>query len=182
MTLPATIEELATLLAEEERVEVRIREAQASLSTLKKKISESLVPRHVAIKEEEAWMPEKLMREEQSYEHLSKALFEIKNQIAKEIRAVEQRVVRAYADELKQTFLDKRVMLSECLAAIDKKILGCRLDSEQFDRIRSNLSTVHEMLSRLGEESLPIPDPLPTMDLGDLFAGRIDHLRSRGQL
>jgi hypothetical protein len=39
-----------------------------------------------------------------------------------------------------------------------------------------------EKLSQLGAESLPLPDGLPTLDLGEIVRERIEHLRSQGKI
>jgi len=178
----ATIEELAKLLAEEERVEEKIRETQTSLGDIKKRISESLVHRYVAMTEEKIAMPEDLMKEEQSYERLLQALLDMKHEIAKQIRPVEEQIVQANVDYLKQTFDREKNRLGECLGEIDQKILGCRLHLEEYERTCSQLNTLNERLTRMGAESLPLPDSLPTTDLGDIIRGRLEHLKSQGRI
>ena len=44
------------------------------------------------------------MREEQSYERLLQALQDMKNEIAKQIRPVEEQIVQANVEHLRQTF------------------------------------------------------------------------------
>jgi hypothetical protein len=53
---------------------------------------------------------------------------------------------------------------------------------QEYERIRSYLGEINNRLSQLGNESLPIADPLPTSDLGDTVIGRIQHLRSQGKI
>lgn len=178
----ATIEELAKLLAEEERVEEKIRETRTSLGDIKKRISESLVHRYVAMTEEKIAMPEDLMKEEQSYERLLQALLDMKNEIAKRIRPVEEQIVQANVDYLKQMFSQEKSKLGECLDAIKQKILDCRLHVEEYEQICSELNAVNSRLSRFGAEPLAMPEPLPTTDLGDLIIGCIRELRSQGKL
>lgn len=178
----AAIDELAKLLVEEGRVEERIRQTQAALADIKKTISESIVRRYVERREEKVPVPEELLREEQSYEHLCKALLEMKNEIGKGIRAAEERIVQANADHLKESFEHGKNKLSDCMAAIDKRILECRVHIEEYERIRSDLNAINEGLFRLGKEALPMPDPLPTTDVGEIITGRIHHLRSHGKI
>lgn len=178
----ATIEELAKLLAEEGRVEEKIRETRAALADIRKRTSESLVHRYVSMIEERVTMSEDIMKEEQSYERLLQALLDMKSEIAKQIRPVEEQIVQANVDQIKQMFEQKKNMLGDCLDAIKQKILDCRLHIEEYDRIRSDLDSLNKRLSRLGADLLPLPEPLPTTDLGDLITRCIEDLRSQRKL
>ena len=64
------------------------------------------------------------MREEQSYERLLQALQDMKNEIAKQIRPVEEQIIQANVDHLRQTFTQETRRLSKCLEEIDDNILG----------------------------------------------------------
>ena len=182
MRRSSSIEQLAKLLAEEERVEEKIHETQVVLSDIKKRISETLVRRYVAMTQEKISMPEDLMKEEQSYERLLQALLDMKNEIAKQIRPVEEQIIQANVDHLRQGFEDEKNKLEQCLAGMDQKILDCHLHLEEYRRIRSSLEILNGRLSRLGRDSLPMPDPLPSDDLGDVVIGRVEHLKSQGKL
>ena len=122
------------------------------------------------------------MKEEQSYERLLQALLDMKHEIAKQIRPVEEQIVQANVDYLKQMFSQKKGKLGECLDAIKQKILDCRLHMEEYEQICSELNAVNSRLSRFGAEPLAMPEPLPTTDLGDLIIGCIRELRSQGKL
>lgn len=174
------VEELAKLLAEEKRVEEKMRETQAALSGIEKKISD-LVHRYVAVTDEKVPLPEDLLKEEQSHKHILRAFLDIKNDIAKQIRTRGEQIVQANANHLKQTFEHEKNKLRKCLVGIDQKILDCRQCIEQHNAIRWYLNTLNESLSGLGTDALPIPDPLPTPDLVDIITGRIEHLRSQGK-
>ena len=127
-------------------------------------------------------MPEDLMKEEQSYERLLQALLDMKHEIAKQIRPVEEQIVQANVDYLKQMFSQKKGKLGECLDAIKRKILDCRLPMAEYEQICSELNAVNSRLSRFGAEPLAMPEPLPTTDLGDLIIGCIRELISQGKL
>lgn len=170
------IEELAKLLAEEKRVEEKIHETQATLSVVKKGMSESLMRCYVGGTGANLSMPEDLMKEEQSYDRLLQALLDMKNDIAKRIRPVEEGIVLANADHLKEMFDHEKNKLDHCLGEIDQKVLDCRQHIAEYDRIRCYLVTLNEKLSRLGADPLPIPDPLPTTDLEDIITARIEVL------
>jgi len=170
------VEELAKLLAEEKRVEEKICQTQAALSVIKKGVSESLMHRYVGRTGANVSMPEDLMKEEQSCERMLQALLYMKNDIAERIRPVEERIVQAYADHVKEMFDHEKNKLDHCLGEIDQKVLDCRQYIAEYDRIRWYLVTLNEKLSRLGVDPLPIPDPLPTTDLGDIITARIEVL------
>ena len=57
--------------------------------------------RYVEKIEEKVPMPEDLIKEEQSYERLLQALLDMKNEIAKKVRPVEEQIVQANADHIK---------------------------------------------------------------------------------
>jgi primosomal protein N'' len=183
MTVAAgPVEKLVRLLADESRVDERIRDTQAALASVKKRVSESLAQRYIASREPRIQLPEDLMREEQSYERLLQALQDMKNEIAKQIRPVEEQIIQANIDHLRQTFNQESRRLSKCLEEIDDNILACRQYLQDYERIRANLFALNEKLIQLGAESVPVPDGLPTNDLGEIIRQRIEHLRSQGKL
>ncbi len=176
------VEKLVKLLADEARVEEKIRDTSSALTLVKKRVSEALAQHYVALKEPRFQMPEDLMKEEHSYERLLQALQEMKNEIAKQIRPVEEQIIQANVDHLRQSFSQEARRLGKCLDEIDDNILACRQYLQDYERIRSSLYTLNEKLSQLGAESLQVPDGLPTADLGEIVRQRIEHLRSQGKI
>ena len=122
------------------------------------------------------------MREEQSYARLLQALQDMKSEIAKQIRPVEEQIIQANLDHLRQSFSQESRRLAKCLEEIDDNILACRQYLQDYERIRSGLQSLNEKLAQLGADSLQITDGLPTMDLGEIMRQRIDHLRSQGKI
>jgi hypothetical protein len=122
------------------------------------------------------------MREEESFERLLQALQDMKSEIAKQIRPVEEQIIQANVDHLRQTFTQESRRLCKCLEEIDDNILACRQYLEDYERIRSNLHNLNERISQLGAESLVLPDGLPTLDLGEIVRERIEYLRSQGKI
>jgi hypothetical protein len=173
---------LAKLLADEARIDEKIRDTQAALTVVRKRVSESLAQRYITMKEPRIQMPEDLMREEQSYERLLQALQDMKNEIAKQIRPVEEQIIQANVDHLRQTFTQESRRLTKCLEEIDDNILACRQYLQDYERIRSSLHNLNEKISQLGAESIQLPDGLPTSDLGDIVRQRIEYLRSQGKI
>jgi hypothetical protein len=176
------VEKLVKLIADESRVDERIRDTQAALTLVKKRVSESLAQHYLSMREPRIQMPEDLMREEQSYERLLQALQDMKNEIAKQIRPVEEQIIQANVDHLRQTFSQESRRLSKCLEEIDDNILACRQYLQDYERIRSSLYSLNDKLVQLGAESIQVPDNLPTTDLGEIIRQRIDHLRSQGKI
>ncbi|MGH7809920.1 MAG: hypothetical protein ACREP5_06545, partial [Candidatus Binatia bacterium] len=126
--------------------------------------------------------PEDLMREEQSYERLLQALQDMKSEIAKQIRPVEQQIIQANIDHLRQSFSQESRRLSKCLEEIDDNILACRQYLQEYERIRAGLNMLNEKLIQLGADKLVLPDGLATTDLGEIIRQRIEHLRSQGKI
>ena len=183
MTVAAgPIEKLVKLIADEERVDEKMRDTQAALTLVKKRVSESLAQHYISTRESRFQMPEDLMREEQSYERLLQALQDMKNEIAKQIRPVEEQIIQANVDHLRQTFSQESRRLTKCLEEIDDNILACRQYLQDYERIRSSLYGLNEKLAQLGAESIQIPDSLPTSDLGDIVRQRIEHLRTQAKI
>ena len=176
------IERLVKLISDESRVDAKIRDAQAALTLVKKRVSECLAQNYVSTRELRIQLPEELMREEQSYERLLQALQDMKSEIAKQIRPVEEQIIQANVEHLRQTFSQESRRLSKCLEEIDDNILACRQYLQEFERIRSSLYGLNEKLAQLGAESISIPDGLPTTDLGEIIRQRIEYLRSQGKI
>ena len=178
---PDPVISLANLIGEEERILQKIRDTQAALTLVKKKISESLVQSYSS-QGPKIHMPEDLMNEEQSYERLLQALQDMKNEIAKQIRPVEEQIIHANREHIRQSFTQESQRLSQCLEEIDNNILACRQAMQEYDRIRASLTGLNEKLVQVGSPALQIPDGLPSHDLGDIVKSRIDHLRTQGKI
>jgi len=176
------LERLVKLLADESRVDEKIRDTQAALMLVKRRVSESLGQHYVAASESRIQLPEDLMREEQSYERLLQALQDMKNEIAKQIRPVEEQSIQANVDHLRQTFTQESRRLAKCLEEIDDNILACRQYLQDYERIRSSLHGLNEKLTQLGAESIQVPDGLSNADLGEIVKQRIENLRSQGKV
>ena len=176
------VEKLVKLISDESRVDEKIRDTQAALTLVKKRVSESLAQHYISTREPRIQLPEDLMREEQSYERLLQALQDMKNEIAKQIRPVEEQIIQANVDHLRQTFSQESRRLSKCLEEIDDNILACRQYLQDYERIRSSLYGLNEKLTQLGAESVRLPDGLPTTDLGEIVRQRIEDLRLQGKI
>ncbi len=173
---------LVKLITDDSRIDDKIRDTQAALTLVKKRVSESLTQHYISMREPRIQLPEDLMREEQSYERLLQALQDMKSEIAKQIRPVEEQIIQANVDHLRQTFHQESRKLSKCLDEIDDNILACRQYLQDYEQIRSSLYGLNEKLIQLGAESIQIPDGLPTNDLGEIIRQRIESLRLQGKI
>ena len=71
--------------------------------------------------------------------------------------------------------------LSQCLEAIDHRLLDCRKSLDEYRRARMILRSINRNLTRLGAEPVSaVPDELPTADLSDVINRRIDHFKANG--
>lgn len=182
MPMSGPVETLAKLLGDAARIDEKIRDATDALTLIRKRVSESLAQRYVAMKDYRFQMPEDLMKEEQSYERLLQALQDMKTEIAKQIRPVEDQIIQANVDHLRQTFNQESRKLFKCLEEIDENILACRQYLLDYERIRSSLHSLNEKLCQLGAAAIQVPDGLPSADLGEIVRQRIEHLRSEGKV
>lgn len=176
------LEKLVKLIGDDAQVDERIRDTQAALTLVKRRVSETLAQHYIATREVRIQMPEDLMREEQSYERLLQALQDMKSEIAKQIRPVEEQIIQANVDHLRQSFGQESRRLSKCIEEVDDNILACRQYLQEHERIRSSLTAINQKLSQLGAEGIQIPDGLDTSDLGEIVRQRIEHLRSQGKI
>ncbi len=180
MTPLEPIEELARLLSDEKRLDEEILATQAVLSRIKKKISESLVHHYINRTEGADPIEEDLMKREQANDRLLQALLDMKKEIQTRIRPIEEQIVQASVENIKESFDQKIKMLSDSLTAIDKKILDCLPHLQDYKQIQLELTTLNEKLSRLGEEPLSIPNSIPIEDFEGTIRHRIEYLKMRG--
>ena len=176
------VERLVKLLQDETRIDEKIRDAQAAVTVVRKRVSETLAQHYISTRETRIQVPEDLMKEEQSYERLLQALQDMKTEIAKQIRPVEEQIIQANVDHLRQMFNQESRKLSKCLEEMDENILACRQYLQDYERIRSGLHGLNEKLSQLGADAIQVPESLPSSDLGEIIRQRIDYLRSQGKI
>ncbi len=180
--ISVAIAKLAKLLADDARIDEKIRDTKAALSLIQKRVSELLAQHYIAMKEPRIQIPEDLMKEEEAFERLLQALQDMKSEISKQIRPVEEQIIQANRDHIRQAFTQESRKLSKCLEEIDDNILACRQYLQDYDNIRSSLYGLNEKLAQLGADSLEVPDSLPTHDLGEIVRSRIDYLKNQGKI
>ena len=122
------------------------------------------------------------MEREETYERLLQALLDMKNEIQTRIRPLEDQIVQANVEYLKEVFEHQNNLLGDCLNAIDQKIIDCRSHIEDYKRIYADLSILNDRLARLGAEAPAISNSLPSTDIGDIVRQRIEQLKFQGRL
>jgi hypothetical protein len=177
----APVEELAQLRCAEKRVEAKIRETQETLSCVRRRTSAALVHGFATGTDNVVLMEEDLMQTERSYERLLQSLLEMKNAFEQQMRALDEQIVQANVEHLRETFHQKESALDEYLSAIDQKILDCLVYIEQYKNTHADLVALKSRLHQLNSDSLDVPDPVPTHDVEGVIHRRIEHLRSQGR-
>jgi len=118
-------------------------------------------------------------KREETYERLLQALLDMKNEIQTRIRPLEDQIVQANVEYLKEVFEQQNNRLGDCLDSLDQKILDCRKHIEDYKRIYTDLVALN---ARLGAEAPPISNSLPSTDIGDIIRQRIEDLKLQGRL
>jgi len=121
-------------------------------------------------------------KREETYERLLQALLDMKNEIQTRIRPLENHIIQARIEDLNEVFEQQNNRLGDCLDSLDQKILDCRMHIEDYKRIYTDLVALNDRFSRLGAESPPISNSLPSTDIGDIIRQRIEDLKLQGRL
>jgi chromosome segregation ATPase len=182
MPVSAAVIKLAELLTDEARIDEQIHDTQAALTLVHKRVSERLAQRYMATKEPRVEIPEDLMKEEESFERLLQALHDMKGEIAKQIRPVEEQIIQTDVEHLRHSFDEESRNLNKCLEEIDDNILACRQHLQDYEHIRSGLDELNEKLSQMGAERNSVPDRLPTTEFDEIVQQRLEYLRSQGKI
>jgi len=122
------------------------------------------------------------MKEEQTHERLLQALGDIQAQIEGHVRPVAKQVIQAEVERLRNLSEQQKSILNDCLIGIDRTILDCQSQMEEYRQRRSDLAALNEQLASLGAEPLPMPNHLPAETLGDLILARVEGLRVEGKI
>ncbi|MGH7826468.1 MAG: hypothetical protein ACREQ7_15010 [Candidatus Binatia bacterium] len=177
------IEQLRSLLDERNEVARKITAVQAALGAITTNISTSLAQQCLNHAGAAVEFKEHLMKEEQNYERLLQALRDMQAQIEERVRPVAEQVVQAEIERLRSLSEQHKSALTDCLARIDKNILSCRAQMDEYQQTRSELAALSERLSNLGADPEGLPDhQLPAENLRDLILKRVEGLRAAGKL
>jgi chromosome segregation ATPase len=182
MPVSGAVIKLAELLSDGARIDEQIHDTQAALTLVQKRVSERLAQRYMATKEPRVEIPEDLMKEEESFERLLQALHDMKDEIAKQIRPVEEQIIQTDVEHLRHSFDEESRNLNKCLEEIDDNILACRQRLQDYERIRSGLDELNEKLDQMGAERIAVPDRLRTTEFDEIVQRRLEYLRSQGKI
>ncbi len=127
-------------------------------------------------------MAETLVKEEQFYDRLLRALEDMKAQIEDHVRPVAEQVVQAEVERLQDLSERHKNALEECLTQIDQSILGCQTHVNAYRERCSDLAMLNQRLAKLGAELLPIPENIPAANFEDVIKARVDGLHSEGKI
>ena len=121
------------------------------------------------------------MKEEQAHERLLQALRDIEAQIESHVPPVAKPVMQAEVERLRSLSEQQKWILNACLMRIDRTILDCLSQMEEYRQTRADLAALNERLACLGAEPVPMPHHLPAETLGDLILARVEELRVEGK-
>jgi hypothetical protein len=128
-------------------------------------------------------LAENLMEgEPQTYQRLLRTLHDMRAQIEERVRPVAEQVVQAEIERLRSASEQQRSILMNCVAQIDRSILNCQNQIDEYRQTRSDLATLNERLAKLGAEPVVVPDDFPTENIGDLIVARVQGLRAEGKI
>ena len=116
------------------------------------------------------------------YSRLVQALRDMQAQIDERIRPLAQELVQDEMVRLRGQSDDQQNALQECLARIDQSILDCLTRMDEYQCRCADLTTINNRLSELGAAPEPLPPEIPTDNLADVIAARLDNLRREGKL
>ena len=122
------------------------------------------------------------MKEEQTHERLLQALGDIQAQIEGHVRPVAKQVIQAELERLRNLSEQQKSILKDCLMRIERTILDCQSQMEEYRQTRSDLAALNQQLASLGAEPIPMPNHLPAETLGDLILSRVEELRVEGKI
>jgi hypothetical protein len=146
------VEKLAKLLGNAAQVDEKIHDAMDALMLIKKRVSECLAQRYVAMKDYRFQMPEDLMKEEQSY--MASQAFRKSAEIAKQIRPVEEQIIHANVEHLRQTFNQERAEDSTNARGDRRQYLACQPCWTLNDPF--SLHSLNEKLCQLGADAIQV--------------------------
>jgi hypothetical protein len=178
----AAVIKLAKLRADEARLDEQIQDTQAALKLAQKKVSERLAQRYLATNDPAIEIPEDLMKEEDSFERLLHALQDMKAEITRQIRPVEEQLIQANIEHLHYSFDEESQNLNACLEQMDNHIIAGRRHLHDYERILLVLDELNRRLIQIGAEPGVIPDRLTAGDFGELLQQRLEYLRLQGKI
>jgi vacuolar-type H+-ATPase subunit E/Vma4 len=122
------------------------------------------------------------MKEDQTHERLLQALREIQARMESPVQPGAKQVIQAEVERLRKLSEQRKSILKDCLMRIDRTILDCQSQMEEYRQRRSDLAALNEQLASLGAEPVPMPNHFPAETLGELILARMHRLRVEGKI
>jgi hypothetical protein len=122
------------------------------------------------------------MEDERAHEGQLQTLDDIQAQIKGHVRPVGKQVIHAEVKRLRNLSEQQKSILKDCLMRIERTILDCQSQMEEYRQTCSDLAALNQQLASLGAEPMPMPTHLPAETLGDLILARVEELRLEGKI
>ena len=122
------------------------------------------------------------MKEEPADQRLMRTPQEVHAQIDERVRPVAEQVLQKELERLRSESQHQKSILQDCLTHIDKSILNCQAQLDEYRQTHSDLVAINERLANLGAGPVAIPDHFPSADLGDLILERLEAMRAKAKI
>jgi hypothetical protein len=176
------IEQLRELLYEQGKVTEKFASLESALNSIRENLSAAPSPQGMNNTMPHVGMRENLLKEEPTYERLFRALEDMKVQIEERVRPVAEQVVQAEVERLRDLSEQHKNALEECLAQIDRSLLGCRTHVNAYRERRFDLTVINKRLAKLGAEPMPFPEEVSAANFEDIIKARVAGLHSEGKI
>jgi hypothetical protein len=87
------------------------------------------------------------MKEEQTHQRLSETRDDIQAQIEGHVRPVAKQVIQTEVERLRNLSEQQKSILRNCLMRIDRTILDCQSQMEEYRQRRADLAALNEQLA-----------------------------------
>ncbi len=115
-----------------------------------------------------------------STERVLVAVLEATQQITRNIQSIEERLLNAVTDHMKERIEIEQVRLTQCFDVVDEYLMACNSVLREGSEIRNRIVGLQERLSGFGVASVSPPDL--SSDLESIIQERIAALKSQGKL
>ncbi len=117
-----------------------------------------------------------------STEQLLEMVLEATREITRNMQSVEERLLNAVTDHMKQRIESEQARLVQCLNVVDEYLMACNSVLREGGEIRGRIVGLQERLSAFGFASVSPPDVSSFADIESIIQERIAALKSQGKL
>lgn len=123
------------------------------------------------------------MKTQEAIDKAFEALFEIKTNLERQVRSLDEQIRRAQLEYLDKAFQQQKDALAECLDGIDQQLIKLSVYIEEYQRLHQSLKDMNEkQIPELGGTSPAMPEAIGGDSLAAVVAGRLDYLKSQGKI